>query len=138
MRPPPPPPRTIPALLHPYTTLAPPTSLTLLTSVLNASTNWLLLRFLCGALASDSDKPDAHDGGSKTGAAAQSGDVQGWRGHGDGEVRVVFVSFLRDWEFWRREGGRCVRCFPSPCAAFVRLSRLCCGGGASGTRTQKS
>jgi len=109
MRPPPPPPRTIPLLLHPYTALPQPTSLTLLTSVLNASTNWLLLRFLCGALASNSDEPEAEEKWNKTGKAAPSEGVQEWREHGEGEVRVVFVSFLRDWEFWRREGGRCVR-----------------------------
>lgn len=82
---------SIPPLLSPYLSLPPPSSLILLTSVLGASTNWLLLRFLCAAL-----------GVSKTGGYASTEE----RGEGGGgDVRVVLVSFLRGWRGWR-EGGR--------------------------------
>ncbi|KZF20473.1 hypothetical protein L228DRAFT_250173 [Xylona heveae TC161] len=77
--------RTIPPLLEPYTRLPPSTSLTLLTSVLSASTNWLVLRYLYAALASAGQQQDE--------ASAES------------DVAVVLVSFLRDGEFWR-EGAR--------------------------------
>ncbi len=71
----------IPPLLEPYTYLPPPESLVLLTSVLGASTNWLVLRFLYDALSPNRD------------SAAES------------ETAVVLVSFMRDFDFWR-DGAR--------------------------------
>ncbi|TVY40437.1 hypothetical protein LOCC1_G004233 [Lachnellula occidentalis] len=63
----------IPPLLEPYLALPPEASLILLTSVLGASTNWLVLRLLHSALASP----------------------------GDEDTKVVFVSFMRDLAFWK-------------------------------------
>ena len=73
----------IPPLLAPYLAPTPSSSLTLLTSTLGATSNWLVLRFIHAALK---------DYG---------------RGGGDGrqETRIVLVSWLRDANFWR-EGGR--------------------------------
>ena len=62
-------------------------SLTLLTSVLANTTNWLLLRFLYRALKSSPDQDVSLDGDSSN------------------KVRVIFVSWLRAWEWWK-EGGR--------------------------------
>ncbi|KAF2757288.1 hypothetical protein EJ05DRAFT_385043 [Pseudovirgaria hyperparasitica] len=87
-----PPPR-IPPLLHPYVSLAPPDSLTLLTSVLGASTNWLILRYILGAF----------DTKGKNGDEAESSRLAS-----NGDVKVVLVSFLRDWDFWRTEARRSV------------------------------
>ncbi|TVY71220.1 hypothetical protein LSUE1_G007580 [Lachnellula suecica] len=67
----------IPPLLEPYLALPPEASLVLLTSVLGASTNWLVLRFLHSALASPEDE----------------------------DTKVVFVSFMRDLAFWK-EGSK--------------------------------
>ncbi|TVY30346.1 Elongator complex protein [Lachnellula hyalina] len=67
----------VPPLLEPYLALPPEASLILLTSVLGASTNWLVLRFLHSALASP----------------------------GDEDTKVVFVSFMRDLAFWK-EGAK--------------------------------
>jgi len=106
----PPAPRTIPPLLHPYTTLPPPTSLILLTSVLNASTNWLLLRFLCGALTSD--EREGREKGREEAEKAREA-------YGEGEVKIVFVSFMREYEFWRREAGRCVCTYSSLPPSFL-------------------
>lgn len=72
----------IPPLLSNHFALPPESSLTLLTSVLGASSNWLVARFLCTALASRK-APDASDIGAK----------------------LVFVSWLRDWPFWK-EGAK--------------------------------
>ncbi|PGH12160.1 hypothetical protein AJ79_04454 [Helicocarpus griseus UAMH5409] len=83
------PPPTAP-ILAPYTASPfPAHSLTLITSVLGATSNWLVLRILCDALSSGS------------GVGDEFGGVGGVRGR-----RVVFMSFLRGWEFWRGEGRR--------------------------------
>ncbi|KAI9879197.1 MAG: hypothetical protein M1830_009272 [Pleopsidium flavum] len=94
----------IPPLLAPYTHLPPSSSLIVLTSVLGASTNWLVLRFLYNTLLGSAShsrgegyEPGIHNG---DGTGAGKDDESG-----DGETKVVLVSFLRDWEFWR-EGGR--------------------------------
>ncbi|KAH8802683.1 hypothetical protein F5884DRAFT_903322 [Xylogone sp. PMI_703] len=73
----------IPSLLEPYLSLPPEASLVLLTNVLSASSNWVVLRFLYSALAQQ-------DGGS-TAANEQN--------------KVVLISFLRDFGFWK-EGAR--------------------------------
>ena len=76
-------------LLAPYLTTSQPASLILLTSVLGASTNWLVLQFLLVALSPGLSGLDIRD------------EVV----FKDGNVNVILVSFLRDWEFWR-DGGR--------------------------------
>ncbi|KAK7537180.1 uncharacterized protein J3D65DRAFT_667864 [Phyllosticta citribraziliensis] len=87
----------IPSLLQPYIQGLPEGSLHLLTSVLGASANWLLIRYISGAL----------------------GDVQPANGRRandhDGTTAVVLVSFLRDWDFWKVEARR---------AAGLDLARL--------------
>ena len=71
----------IPPLLSNHFALPPESSLTLLTSVLGATSNWLVVRFLYAALASRK-APDAI-------LASEN------------EAKVVLVSWLRDWSFWR-------------------------------------
>ncbi|KAL6237100.1 hypothetical protein BDW75DRAFT_205181 [Aspergillus navahoensis] len=76
----------LPHLLTPYISSPPRSSLTAVTSVLGATGNWLVLRFLYAALS---------DAGS------------GLRGLEEGRKRkVVLVSFVRGWEFWRSEAKR--------------------------------
>lgn len=77
----------LPPLLEPYLSLPPEASLLLLTNVLGATSNWLLLRFLYSTLHHTA-KEEAENTSS-----------------GNGETKVVFVSFMRDLAFWR-EGGR--------------------------------
>jgi len=73
----------IPPLLEPYLALPPEASLILLTSVLGASSNWLILRFLHSALkASERDSGD--------------------------DTKVLLVSFMRDLDFWKENGRRLV------------------------------
>ncbi|MCJ1255885.1 hypothetical protein MMC24_003703 [Lignoscripta atroalba] len=79
----------IPPLLAPYLSIPSPTSLIFLTSVLGASANWLVLRFLYTALSSN---PAVREGHS-TELLAE-------------DVKVVFVSFLRDWDYWRDSGRK--------------------------------
>ncbi|KAK0661315.1 hypothetical protein DIS24_g2691 [Lasiodiplodia hormozganensis] len=86
----------IPPLLQPYVRLPPASSLHLLTSVLGASTNWLVIRYLCGAFAGhDARKP----------AASSDENNSRLRGQ-DEDAAVILVSFLRDWEFWKTESRR--------------------------------
>ncbi|KAL8796825.1 MAG: hypothetical protein Q9195_000908 [Heterodermia aff. obscurata] len=75
----------IPPLLSNHFAVPPESSLTLLTSVLGASSNWLVLRFLYSAQISRKG-PDA---------TLVS----------DSEAKVVLVSWLRDWSFWK-EGAK--------------------------------
>jgi hypothetical protein len=77
----------IPPLLEPYLALPPEASLILLTSVLGASSNWLVLRYVHNALISQ----DAGYGMSP-----------------QEEIKVLVVSFMRDYAFWKENGKRLV------------------------------
>jgi len=90
----------IPHLLEPYLPL-PASSLTLLTSVLGATTNWLLLRYLAQHLARPARGSDDED--------HDEDEVGGKRRGGD--KAIVFVSFMRDYAFWKEGAARLVR-FP--------------------------
>lgn len=88
----------IPPLLEPYLGLPEEASLIVLTSVLGASTNWLVLRYLYSFLSRGRQQ---QEGGSDEGS----------QGHDTG---LVLVSFLRDGAFWHDGAGRLVslhRCF---------------------------
>lgn len=82
----------LPPLLTPYLS-QPESSLTLVSSILGATSNWLVLRFLHASLSTSSNSnaslglEDPHNGSKK---------------------KVVLVSFLRGWEFWRAEAKRLV------------------------------
>lgn len=74
----------IPPLLESYLSLPPESSLVLLTSVLGASANWLVLRHVYSYLrGSDGDESTKDTG-------------------------VVFVSFMRDGGFWRDAASKMV------------------------------
>ncbi|KAJ0338338.1 hypothetical protein COL154_012796 [Colletotrichum chrysophilum] len=72
----------IPHLLEPYLALPPECAQILLTSVLGASTNWLVLRYLYSNLRRPTEDAPADD------------------------TRVVLVSFMRDFAFWKEGAGR--------------------------------
>lgn len=82
----------IPPLLQPYLALPPETSLIVLTSVLGASTNWLLLRYLHTLLGASPR--------SSNDTALPEDDVDRQ------DAAVLLVSFLRDFPFWRDGAGR--------------------------------
>ncbi|KAI0423032.1 hypothetical protein F5X98DRAFT_2184 [Xylaria grammica] len=83
-----------PPLLEPYLRLPHETSLILLSGVLGSSTNWLLHRYLYSLLASQSSSPQSlnhqDEPTESTGAELQHQ-----------RTSVVFVSFLRDYAFWK-------------------------------------
>ena len=92
-------PTPIPPLLLPYVAPAPQGSLTLVTSVLDATSNWLLLRYVHAALdnhGSDETYDRGHVLGSSTGHELQK------------ISRVIFVSVLRGFEQWREMGKKVV------------------------------
>jgi elongator complex protein 6 len=82
----------IPPLLEPYLSLPPEASLILLTNVLGASSNWLVLRFLYSALISS-------EASSSLGTKSED------------ETKVLLVSFIRDFGFWRENARRMVSLF---------------------------
>ncbi|EEH41886.2 hypothetical protein PAAG_03807 [Paracoccidioides lutzii Pb01] len=83
-------------LLAPYTASPfPAQSLTLITSVLGATSNWLVLRILHDALLNSGNGVCEDEPGFDTGREARRG-----------KRRVVLVSFIRGWEFWRGEARR--------------------------------
>jgi len=86
--------RILPPPLEPYLGLPKPTTLILLTGILGASSNWLVLRCLHSLLRSQRRSP----------AGEAQGDQQDGR-DGD-DVSVVFLSFLRDYAFWREGASR--------------------------------
>lgn len=86
----------IPPLLESYLSLPPETSQIVLTGILGASTNWLVLRYLHSLLKPGTTNHRAqHDG---EGNPEEQGDV-----------RVVLVSWMRDYAFWKDGAGRLVQ-----------------------------
>jgi len=88
----------IPPLLSTYLALPAETSLILLTSVLGASTNWLVLRYLQSYLQAP-----------PSGVHGSNYDVEVTNRDRDGDINVVLVSFMRDLAFWK-EGTRKLVC----------------------------
>ena len=80
----------IPLPLSPYLQLPPEASLTLVTSTVNTTANWILLRYLYAVL-SEHGRSRSSLNGTK---------------HGD--VGVVLVSWMRDLAFWRTEARKSV------------------------------
>ncbi|KAL6880979.1 hypothetical protein J3F83DRAFT_720528 [Trichoderma novae-zelandiae] len=74
----------IPPLLEPYLGLPEEASLIVLTNVMGATSNWLILRYLCSILQGRGV------GGDETGT----------------DSGVVLVSFMRDLAFWREGASR--------------------------------
>ena len=91
---------SVPPTLSPYVTPAPQGSLTLVTSVLDAVSNWLLLRYVHAALKGNA--VDKTHGGGDVLASDIGNDLQG-------NFNVIFVSVLRDFEQWREMGKKVVR-----------------------------
>ena len=97
----------IPLILSPYFEAPPAGSLTLVTSVLNATSNWLLLRAIYAALYGVND-----DGGTDY---AQIRELGGPRERE--QRRVVFVSLLRGLDLWKELGRKAVREIRRHCPA---------------------
>ena len=87
----------IPPLLEPYLSLPPEASLIVLTSILGASTNWLVIRYLHTLLNHRSNPDFESDDGSRPRTVGEDE---------DDDVSVLLVSFLRDYPFWRDGAGR--------------------------------
>ncbi|TPX10712.1 uncharacterized protein E0L32_008281 [Thyridium curvatum] len=93
--------RSIPPLLEPCLALPPAAgSLALLTSVLGASTNWLVLRYLTAYLLSHHQLPAKHRQANDDEEEEAGGEQR------QQDVSVVLVSFMRDYAFWRDGAGR--------------------------------
>ncbi|WEW57496.1 hypothetical protein PRK78_002963 [Emydomyces testavorans] len=93
-------------LLALYTSPPSRYSLYLITSLLGTTGNWLVLKFLCDALYPSFSASSR--GRWPQGAGVEIGMKDKGRPEGGrrGAMRVVLVSFLRGWEFWRGEARR--------------------------------
>ncbi|KAL8412424.1 hypothetical protein RB596_001588 [Gaeumannomyces avenae] len=78
----------LPPLLEQYLALPPEAALVVLSGVVGASTNWLVLRYMASFLGRSPPPP--------TGAGETDGD----------DTAVLLVSFMRDFSFWRVGAGR--------------------------------
>lgn len=89
----------IPHLLTPYLSHSTHSaqSLTIITSVLAATPNWLVLRYLHSILSATPEHNELHQEGGRGKRTRRRA------------RRIVLVSFLREWLFWRGEGKRLVR-----------------------------
>ncbi|KAK3311446.1 uncharacterized protein B0T15DRAFT_389480 [Chaetomium strumarium] len=110
----------IPHLLEPYLTLPDEAGLIVLTSVLGASTNWLLLRHIYSLLKPSSSpltsRPspshvtwpggDCRRGSTEDQQQHQGQQQQQQRQEEEEDVAVLLVSFLRDFAFWRENAAR--------------------------------
>lgn len=93
-----------PPLLEPYLHLPHETSLILLSGVLGSSTNWLVHRYLYTLLAASQSIPSTYSSALPRGRQDGEQPLEISTIDGDAEPRhtsVVFVSFLRDYAFWR-------------------------------------
>ncbi|EGD86132.1 hypothetical protein H112_07059 [Trichophyton rubrum D6] len=88
-------------LLAPYTAPPPYQSLHLITSVLGSTSNWLVLRCLCDTLQIPLRRGGNIDGLEDTAGLERDDSVKRSK-----KRKVVLVSFLRGWEFWRAEARR--------------------------------
>lgn len=88
----------LPPLLTAYLSDQREASLTLISSILGATSNWLVLRYLYAAL------------GPSPSSTISIGTDELANG---AKRKVVLVSFLRSWEFWRAEAKRLVRALSS-------------------------
>jgi len=110
----------IPSTLSPYITVPPRDSLTLVTSVLGASANWVIHRYLFAAL---------DDGKSKRSVRSTRHPVgdEGFQQQEDSpapeDVTVVLVSWMRDWDFWKTEARRAVVSNTGPSDCIQKLIR---------------
>ena len=120
----------IPPLLEPYLHLPNELSLILITGVLNASANWLVVKYL-STLLTDNVATNGHRFGKNTstepeksgvlenerrkvheeasevqGAPAPKSGNEGLDAGVNDEYGVVLVGFMRDWEFWSTEGRK--------------------------------
>ncbi|KAI1658816.1 hypothetical protein F4813DRAFT_354778 [Daldinia decipiens] len=84
----------IPPLLDTYLHLPPETSLVLLSGVLGSSTNWLVLRYLYCLLSTPSNSIAREENKED----ADSSSIE--------HTSIVFVSFLRDYTFWKEGAGK--------------------------------
>ncbi|GLI76817.1 hypothetical protein PoHVEF18_005095 [Penicillium ochrochloron] len=81
----------LPPLLTSYLSDQRESSLTLVSSILGATSNWLVLRYLYAALGTSSSSSVSIGTDELSNGAKR---------------KVVLVSFLRGWEFWRAEAKR--------------------------------
>jgi len=81
----------IPSLLSPYICLTPEASLSLVTSTVSTTANWVLLRYIYAALGGNTQ-------GNGLSAANNESD----------DVGVTLVSWMRDVAFWKSEARRAV------------------------------
>lgn len=100
----------IPALLSPLLQTPPRAcSLYLLTSVLSASTNWLVLRFIYAALLAGEGEEKKHLNNNKNNSSNNNNN-RNYDGTTTttttGELRVLMISWLRGLELWREMGRR--------------------------------
>jgi elongator complex protein 6 len=100
-------PAPIPPNLAPFVQRPAPGSLTLITSVLDAGSNWLLLRYIYAAL-----RPEKQDGQrAKTTRVAATAEEASDNTNED--LKVILISFLRPFELWKEMANKIV-CHHSP------------------------
>lgn len=97
----------IPPTLIPYIAIPPQGSLELVTSVLGASANWVILRYLFAALNNARDKSGPRTARYAASDEAQMSQIAPYETDGT-SVAVVLVSWMRDLEFWKSEARRAV------------------------------
>lgn len=103
-------PTPISPTLSPIVQPTTPGSLTLLTSVLDATSNWILLRYIYAALRPE--KLDGHSWRARASSTAVSVEEENLQEKHIRELNVILISFLRPFELWREMGKKIVRLAP--------------------------
>ena len=110
----------IPPLLESYLSLPPEASQVVLTGILGASTNWLVLRSLYSLLnpAGGRTTTTTTTTQRRDGVPTETGDEQ------EEDVKVLLVSFMRDYAFWKDGAGRLVRLSQIPQSTLAAVNFL--------------
>jgi len=109
----------IPSTLSPYITVPPRDSLTLVTSVLGASANWVIHRYLFAALDDGKSKRSVRSARYLLG---DEGAQQQQNSPAPEDFAVILVSWMRDWDFWKTEARRAVVSDTGSMTVFGNLS----------------
>lgn len=102
-------PTPVPPALSPFIQSPGSGSLTLITSVLDTTSNWLLLRYIYAALC-----PEKRYGHITTGTGVTGGTGENTVNDKNADLRVMLISFLRPFEIWREMAKKIVNIFVAP------------------------
>ena len=115
----------IPGALESILHQPPRNSLYLVTDVLAASANWVLLRYLYAVFAREASSRRQRLTGSEhdVDSVPFADHAETSNSDAEGQTAVVFVSWMQDYDFWKTEAKRVVVC-SGPVIGYMLLPTM--------------